>query len=136
MDKEQVGRFGFADRATDERSPCGSPPSGSVSTSAFAALSARTGCDENLVYEIGKSVADRSTYKSASDNHTRVWLAAQAGARLAFRHRSEAVEELVEALSRYVSCCGNTAAMVDRESVQEAWRLARAALAKHRGEQG
>lgn len=45
--------------------------------------------DEAVVYEIGKKVADDSSYKPNSDNHTRVWLAAQAGARAAFRHAGE-----------------------------------------------
>lgn len=45
--------------------------------------------DEALVYEIGKEVADSCAYKPGSDNHTRVWLAAQMGARLAAKRLAE-----------------------------------------------
>lgn len=45
-----------------------------------------------------------------------------------------AAPDLLEALALYVAACGNTAASVDRELVQEAWRRANAAIAKARGQ--
>lgn len=45
--------------------------------------------------------------------------------------KDAAIAELVEALSRYVVCCGNTAYLVDREAVQRAYAMAKPALAKH-----
>jgi hypothetical protein len=44
------------------------------------------------------------------------------------RHRQQATAELVEALSLYVSICGNTAYSVDREMAQVAYAKAMSAL--------
>lgn len=44
-----------------------------------------------------------------------------------------AAPELLQALRHYVTIFGNTAAVVDRQSAQEAYALARAAIAKAEG---
>lgn len=45
--------------------------------------------DEQVVYAIGKEVADGCAYKPGSDNHTRVWLAAQLGVRAYHKHLTD-----------------------------------------------
>lgn len=88
--------------------------------------SAETGCDEKLVYEIGKKVADSCAYKAGSDNHTRVWLAAQMGAREAMRRSNEAA--LLSALEGMLSALGNVT-VPPGHSLLSAAAVARAAIA-------
>jgi hypothetical protein len=68
----------------------------------WAELSRQSGCDEKLVYAIGKEVADKSHWKPGSDNHSRLWLAAQAGARAAFT-RTNSQDALIAELAKVVS---------------------------------
>lgn len=91
MDKEQVGRFGSADRAAGLRPQ---PPAAS-SQSSIPSAEGRGYIAGMLGHPSlpGTYVeVERQAYERAYDIGRRI--------------RSEAVEELVEALSRYVSCCG------------------------------
>ena len=45
-------------------------------------------------------------------------------------HRCDAYGELIEALSFYVSLCGNTGYSITRDSAHQAYELANAVLAK------
>ena len=44
----------------------------------------------------------------------------------------EIAANLEAALRMYMQCCGNTAAIVDRQSVREAWEAGEAALRAYR----